>query len=241
MEATADELGRLIELQNIDLDIRRCQKELDDLPQRGVIIETRKRKEVIEEKQAKVLALRKDTERKINRINDEDASLLKKQQGVQAALEAAKGDFRNAEARSKELDGILKRRATLDEELTKLSDEISKIETLEAQINHALDDIAAKEQNTIMSFQKEGGALKQTIADLQIKRTTLGADLPVDILRLYEKTSARTGGVAIGALAGNRCGACRSTIDSGRLIELRNQAPLGVCPSCKRLLIIREV
>ena len=27
-------------------------------------------------------------------------------------------------------------------------------------------------------------------------------------------------------------------IDGGRLIDLRGQAPLGICPSCKRLLVI---
>ena len=41
-----------------------------------------------------------------------------------------------------------------------------------------------------------------------------------------------------GVLDGNRCGACRTVIDGGRLIDLRNQAPLGMCPSCKRLLVI---
>ena len=46
------------------------------------------------------------------------------------------------------------------------------------------------------------------------------------------------GGVAIGRLLEDTCGICRTTIEGGRLIELRASAPLGVCPSCKRLLVI---
>ena len=57
------------------------------------------------------------------------------------------------------------------------------------------------------------------------------------LLDVYNRTAARSG-VAIGVLDGNRCGACRTVIDGGRLIDLRNQAPLGMCPSCKRLLVI---
>ena len=49
------------------------------------------------------------------------------------------------------------------------------------------------------------------------------------LLDVYNRTAARSG-VAIGVLDGNRCGACRTVIDGGRLIDLRNQAPLGYVP-----------
>lgn len=58
------------------------------------------------------------------------------------------------------------------------------------------------------------------------------------LLVLSNNRTAARSGVAIGVLDGNRCGACRTVIDGGRLIDLRNQAPLGMCPSCKRLLVI---
>ena len=48
----------------------------------------------------------------------------------------------------------------------------------------------------------------------------------------------KAGGVAIGVLDDSRCGVCRMPIESGRLIDLRSQAPLGICPACKRLLVI---
>ena len=135
MEATRDDIEGLFELQRIDLEIKRLSKELDELPQRGIIVAARDKKTAIE------------------------------------------------------------------------------------------------------AFQKQGGDLKLAIAKLEAARGQVETKVSPQLLDVYNRTAARSG-VAIGVLDGNRCGACRTVIDGGRLIDLRNQAPLGMCPSCKRLLVI---
>ena len=106
MEATREDIEGLFELQRIDLEVKRLTKELDDLPQRSIIVAAREKTTEIEAKAEKVAELKRVTARKITRIDDEDASLAKKEAGVQAAIDAAHGDFRNVEARTKELSLI---------------------------------------------------------------------------------------------------------------------------------------
>lgn len=238
MDLAHDEIETLLSLQRVDMELLRAKKQLDELPQRGVILAARQKRESIVEKQSKAAVLRRETNKKYIRITDEDASLAKKQQGVQAALEAAQGDYRNVEARAKELDGLAKRRETLSEDLDKVSAELEKIEAVEAQIARALEELDAHEQAAIASFQKEGGALKMGIMKLEEERARLAGSVSKEVLRVYDKAAARSGGVAVSRLDGTRCGACRTSLDGGRLIELKAQAPLGTCPSCKRLLII---
>ena len=238
MEATREDIDSLFELQRIDLEIMRRTKELDELPQRGIIVAAREKRGAIEAQSAKVAEVKRATSRKITRIDDEDASLAKKEAGVQAAIDAAHGDFRNVEARTKELAGIVRRRGTLAEDRAAVQAELDKIGNIEAQITLALEEVSAKEQEAIDSFQKQGGDLKLAIAKLEASRNQLVGKIDAELVKAYDRTSVRAGGVAIGALDGNRCGVCRVTIDSGRLIDLRAQAPLGTCPSCKRLLII---
>ena len=48
MEATRDDIEGLFELQRIDLEIKRLSKELDELPQRGIIVAARDKKAAIE-------------------------------------------------------------------------------------------------------------------------------------------------------------------------------------------------
>mgnify|MGYP003277734861 FL=1 len=154
MEATREDIEGLFELQRIDLEVKRLTKELDDLPQRSIIVAAREKTTEIEAKAEKVAELKRVTARKITRIDDEDASLAKKEAGVQAAIDAAHGDFRNVEARTKELAGIVRRRGTIAEERIGVQAELDKITAMEAQIVLALEELAAKEQQAIDSFQK---------------------------------------------------------------------------------------
>lgn len=238
MDATREDIEGLFELQRIDLEIMRFTKELDELPQRAIIMAARDKKAEIQAKGEKVAELKRATMKRITRIDDEDASLAKKEAGVQAAIDAAHGDFRNVEARTKELAGIVRRRGTIAEDRAAIQAELDKIGAMEAQIALAVEEISAKEQQAIDSFQKQGGELKLAIAKLEAARGPVEAKVDDDLARAYDRIVARSGGVAIGVLDDSRCGVCRMPIESGRLIDLRSQAPLGICPACKRLLVI---
>lgn len=238
MNATAAEIEILEKIQAIDLELLRSQKELDELPQRATIAAARQKRATLEQKLEQISALKKETTKKVTRITDEDASLVKKEHGVQAAINAAQGDYRNVDARSKELAGIEKRRGTLAENLETLHGELTRIEGLASQVGSAIEALNAEESRATASFKKEGGALQDTIRSQQAARQQLAEGVSAELMRAYDKIVARSGGVAIGHLTGSQCGICRAPIDSGRLIDLRNHAPLGECPSCKRLLII---
>ncbi len=238
MEASAHELSALEELQKVDLEILHLNQRLANLPQRDIIMVARQKKEALEEKRESIAALKRETNKKLTRINDEDASLVKKEQGVQAAIAATRGNYRHIEARTKELEGIGKRRATLSGDRDKISADLQRINGLEVQVVQAIAAISTKEQEAVATFQEEGGALKEEIAALESQRETLIPQISESIMKSYDRIAARTGGVAVAHLEGDRCGACRHTIEGGHLIDLRAQRPLGICPSCKRLLII---
>lgn len=231
-------MAALLTLQTIDLDIMQKTKEFDELPQRDKILKLRTKKDALTGQLAKVSKYKKDAKQRLSRMNDEDASLTKRQASIQAAIEAAHGDFRNVEARSKELAGITRRRESVAQEQEKIHGEIEKLEELEAQIRLAQEEVEAQENREVQEFREKGGALKGAIGQLQARRQSVASEVSDEVLAVYEKTSTRCGGVAIGQLDGNRCGVCRSRIEGGRLIDLKSQAPLGVCPSCKRLLVI---
>lgn len=239
MQATPTDLAALLEVQQIDLAIMQLNKQLDELPQRQKILAARNKLDAIRAKLAQAEILKKEVSKKLSRIDDEDASLAKKENGVQAAIEAAGGDYRNVEARTKELEGIFKRRATLEESRATVKAELDKLNELVASANAAIDEVSALEQAQIASFQKEGGELKAKIAEATHNREALFTQMAPELADEYEKTAKRLGSVAVGELDGTKCGVCRAPIDSGRLIQLKAQAPVGICPNCKRMLIIR--
>lgn len=238
MNATSADIETLERLQAVDLELLRTRKELEELPQRAVIAAAQEKRAALQAKMDQIKVLRKETGRKLTRSNEEDASLVKKEHGIQAALEAAQGDYRNVEARTKELAGIEKRRFKLKEELAELKKDQSRIDKLASQISDGIKKLDATEEAATASFEERSGALTASIAALEQERGQLTSEVPARLLEAYDRVLSRAGGVAIGRLADNRCGVCRAPIESGRLIDLRNQAPIGECPICKRLLVI---
>ncbi len=240
MQATTEELTTLLQMQYIDLELLKQKKQLEELPQRAAILAARQRKSSIEQKRDQVVALREQAEAKVTKLEDEDRGLAEKQQRVQDTIAEVRGDYRSVEAHTKELNGFAKRRTTLEEELAKLGEDLDKIEDVQRQVSSALAEVQKQEADSIASFQQEGGALQSSIAQMTAQRESMASSLSSNLRDVYEQTAARTGGVAIGRLVNGCCGVCRIAIDEGHLIDLKTQAPLGVCPQCKRLLVVAE-
>lgn len=238
MHVDTDDLATLLKLQHIDLEILRANKRLEELPQRKAILEARTKRKAVEQKRAQLDALRADVERRLSDVGEEDAALAEKQRRAQAEIDEARDDYRSVEARSKELDGFARRRDELEARLSAIGEELEKVEGVQAQVARMLSDLDAEERAATESFVREGGALKDALFRNEAERASLASSLPKELLASYEKIAARTGGVAVGRLQGGSCGACRMAIEGGRLIDMKGQGNVGVCPQCGRLLVL---
>lgn len=238
MQATTDDLTNLLRMQQIDLDLMKAKKKLEELPQRATILAARQKKRAIEQKRDQVAEMRARAEGMAAKLEAEDAELAEKQRRVQEAIDGSLGNYRNVEAHTKELNGFAKRRNALEVELTRLGEELAKIEGVQSQVSQALAEVDKQEAAAIVSFQREGGALQAEIVRMSADREGMSAELSPELRDTYNRTASRTGGVAVGLLTEGRCGVCRTVIDGGRLIDLKAEAPLGTCPHCKRLLVV---
>lgn len=238
MQARTDDVAAMLGMQHIDLELMRANKRYEELPQRKVILKAREKKREIEKKRDQLEKMHAEANGKLNRISDEDEALAAKQKRVQEEIDASRGDYRSVETRTKELNGFAKRRNALEEELAKLGEELARIEGVQAQVSTALTELERREGEAIDAFRKEGNALKDEIAGLEAQRIPLASVLSAELSEAYDKAALRGSGVAIGRLRDGRCGVCRAAIDGGRLIDLKAQGPLAICPICNRLLVV---
>ena len=240
MQAEYQDLDVLVDIQRIDLQIMQKKKARGELPQRIEVVKVRKKRDEIAPKLDKVLGLQTAKEAEKTKIEDEDRSLVERQERAQADIEAAGTDYRSIESHSRDLDGIVKRRVTLEESLSALNAELDKIKAVRQQIEDALALCDQREEALRAAYQEQDDDLVDQVRKLLARRAELEKTIPADLLKLYEATAAKTGGVALGKLEDATCGVCRTTVEGGRLIELKAQAPLGTCPNCKRLLIVED-
>ena len=229
----------LVGLQDIDKQILKAKRLRTELPQRAKMVALQKKRAEFESKKAQVDAIRAKADAEMEKVESEDSDIAEKQAKVQELISNAGTDFRSVEAHSKEMSGFAKRRDTLGTRIEELSVELEKIKGIQGKIEAGLAKISADEDAIKSDFLEQDGLLARQIAELGQKREEIGATLPSDVFARYEKTLLKTNGVALGMLEDGRCGVCRSDIEHGRLIELKAHAPLGTCPNCGRILIVR--
>ena len=237
MNATQEQLGDLLELQAVSIRRAQAKKEFDELPQRQAILQLRQKREEITKKQEQVQTLLKQAQAEVTKISDEDERLAEKQRTKQAEIESGSGNFRAVESLSKELNALSKQRAGLSAKSDAAIAQLGKVKGLAQQIETALKALDEKEAGEVDSFKQQGTALQKEIAQLDAEAAELLAALPSDIAEEFKKL-VQSKGVAVGKFANGRCGCCRSQIDSAHLGALKAQAPLGVCPFCKRMLVL---
>ena len=238
MQADYQDLESLLEVQRIDLMIMQIKKQRVELPQRIQVMRLRKKRDQIAAKLEQVEELKQKAQRELTVVEDEDRGLAEKQARAQEFIDASGSDYRKVESRSKEMAGMAKRRETLAEKTLEIEEQLAKIEGVRSQLQSAVDTSNAEEARLRSEFEADDTALVEQAKNLSAMRAEIEAALPASLVSLYEKTTAKAGGGGIGKLEESTCGICRTSIDGGRLIELRSQAPLGVCPNCKRLLVI---
>ncbi len=238
MFAEYEDLDNLLKLQKVDLTIMQLKKQRAELPQRIQVMRLRKKKDEIQAKLDQVLGLRAKADGEMAALRNEDRALAEKQDRAQELIDAAGSDYRKVESHSKELAGAAKHREELALKMVAVEDQLLKIQGVQEQLEGGIATATAEEARLRSAFESDDNALIEQVKVLNEKRAELREAMADDLVALYDKTAAHVGGVAVGKLEESTCGVCRTSIDGGRLIELRSQAPLGRCPNCKRLLVI---
>ena len=225
MRIDSEVLAAFLHMQELDVQIIRAEKQLQELPERKAVADAMAKRRAVAAKAEQVEKLAAKAEDKLARITEEDDGLAGKARRIQDEIEQAQGDFRTVDARTKELTGVQERRDALEEDMRAVDAELEKIK--------------AVERNAGAAFAQKGGELKQRIADMQAKRKAMAQRVPADDMKLYERTAAATAGVPLALLVEERCGACRTPIEHGRVVDMRSQGNVATCPNCGRLLILQ--
>jgi predicted nucleic acid-binding Zn-ribbon protein len=120
---------------------------------------------------------------------------------------------------------VMEQRETLDTQLQAVSGQLAGVQTKRAEL------VAVRDS----AFADIDAQLEQRRAD----RAKVAGDLPPDLLALYDKVSASSGGTGAAALHQRRCEGCRIEMAGNELAALRKAAPETVvrCENCRRILV----
>jgi uncharacterized protein len=230
----------LLALQECDLEIRRSTKLLDELPEKRAILETRHKTDEVRQLKGKTDELVHRLERAIQANTDEVAGVDEKIASVQKTLDSGQvTNPKEVHNLSREMDALKRREDKLDNDTIVLMERLEKAREQVAKVETALERLAAREEQLIAEYRAKGGEVQSTLDSHKAQRSELAVFLGEELLGRYEAAAAAKGGIGAARLLDVTCSACRVELPAERLSELREGPDIGLCPNCRRLLVVR--
>lgn len=231
----------LIALGELDLAIARLERSLDELPEKRAILQLRHRLADIEAVHAKAVAYCESVDRMIGRSTDETAAVTEKMESEQARI--LSGEVTNPKELqniTREIDALGRKKASLESETLALMEKAESARGQREKIESTLEEGREKERELVERFKTKGGDLKTEIERLRAKREKLVATIDASLVERYERVRGAKHGIAVGVLEDGVCSACRTELPAGRAQELEDGPPIGECPNCRRILVVRR-
>lgn len=236
-----DQATALVALSEKDLEITRATKKLNELPEKTAILDLRKKMREIEALSAKAGVYVAQLEAALKRAEDETATIAEKIVAEQAKVDSGViSNHKELQALTREIDSLSRQKDKKENEVIAAMEKLEAGKAQATKISETAEKAKAKEAQLIAQFQKVGGDLQRDIERAQKERAALAEVLDSDLAEKYESVRAAKHGMGVGLLQGTMCSACRIDLPLERVQALVAGDPVGVCPSCHRLLVVRR-
>jgi predicted nucleic acid-binding Zn-ribbon protein len=147
---------------------------------------------------------------------------------------------------AKELESLQHELTSLARRQSTLEDELLEVMEVREEAEKALADIAARrgvletEQRDLTAARDVAfGKIDEEAGGLKDERAKIAAELPADLIALYERAREHGGGVGAAMLRQRRCEGCRIELSGSELNSVRAAAADEVvrCDNCRRILV----
>ena len=238
MKADPAAQRRLLDLAAVDAELSRADHRRRTLPEQAAVEDAERH--VRERRDAVVIADTTvgDMTRDVTRLDREVEQVRTRETRDQALLDAGSVSAKQATDLSHEMTTLARRRSVLEDEQLEL------MERQEAAQEHLVREKALLDEaeTTLGDAVERRDGVLEDIGLVETRRaadrTATVADLPGDLLDLYESIRRRSG-VGAGELTGGRCGSCRIEMDRSELGRVQGAAADEVvrCDQCGAIVV----
>ena len=230
--------ARLLELAATDTELARIDHRRVSLPEQQEL--SRLEAERIERRDAvaTVEIQLEDLDRDIRKLESEVEAVRKREERDRTMLQSGGVGAKQLTELQHELGTLERRQSTLEDELLEV---MERREATEADQQHAGAQLSRIEAALVDATRlRDEAEADLDVAENRCRtdRSTLSAEIPVDLLAIYDRQRERHGtGAAL--LQARRCGACRIELDRGELARIAKTAPeiVVTCPECGAVLV----
>lgn len=232
------ELEELLEVADLDLQLRRLEHELSHLREQEELEQVEQRHRQLREAEA------------LQRVElDRVAAVMRKLEGEVDLLRQRRDDERarmyggqisnprELQNLRAELESTGRRLEAHEDDLLAAMEEVERHEAEVGVLRGQQTELEAELEARTAARDEAAQELLAQRAELLAERDRHREPLPAELLQRYDAATARFSGVAIGRLDSGSCTACRIELPMVEVSELLEGPPLTTCPSCRRLLV----
>ncbi len=240
MNAAPDVQLRLLDLQALDASLDRLAHRRRTLPELEQIASLTTRVGALDGDIVITETEDRDLAREQKKLEDEvDLVQTRMQRDQQRHDAGSVSSPRELENLQSEIESLRRRRGDLEDGVLELMEQREEVQTRVATLREertttggALTEAEQRRDAAYAEIDAETDKAGQ-------QRAELAANLPADLLALYEKLRASSGGVGAAALYRGRCEGCHLQLNTTDLAAIRDAAPDAVvrCEECRRILV----
>lgn len=230
------ELGHLILLQDVDIEIKRLTEEIEALPARSDELERQFAESVKEHLDAKQEL--EDAQAARRRLEGELEHEQQMHQKFKNDLMKATNE-REYTTAVREIDVVRKAISVLETEVLKL---MERIEQLEAQVGARAPEIESRRveiDRQLKEWLASADASRLRLEALRVERSAKMQALGQEARATYERLSRMRNGFPLAEARNYSCMACRMTIRPQVFADIRRGDSIFTCESCGRILYFK--
>jgi predicted nucleic acid-binding Zn-ribbon protein len=230
---------RLLDLQAIDTRLDQIAHARRTLPQIAQLKDLRTQEELLDSELVRVRTELSDVQREVAKAEADVQLVRDRAARDQARLDSGTGTAKDLQALQHELQSLGRRQAELEDVEIEI---MERAEAVEAEVSR----LEGKHGELVEKLEQAQAAHDAAVADLDAEakrvaapRADVVAGVGDDLVALYEKVRAASGGLGAAALSHRRCGGCQLELNSVDMSRIKAAPADEVlrCEECRRILV----
>lgn len=239
MKADPQDQRRLLDLQALDTGLAQLAHRRRNLPEHAELESLARELSALEDERVRAQVTVDDLDRDIARLERDVDQVRVRKDKDQARLTMGTGPARELEALQHELASLNRRQNELEDAELEL---MEQRETAQGVLDGILARLTTARERRVEVEQRRDQALGEIAREEEFKtsaRAPLAGDLPGELIALYDKIRAASGGLGAALLASGRCGGCRLELSGADKARIRATDPHEVvrCEECRRIMV----
>ncbi|HYJ68699.1 MAG TPA: C4-type zinc ribbon domain-containing protein [Nocardioidaceae bacterium] len=227
-------------MQTVDSSLQQLAHRKKNLPQHAELAEVTKRRSALDSRLVELDTQIADLTREQKKADVDVEQVKSRRVRDQQRLDTGQvSSPRELEQLQSEIVALDRRIGVLEDAELEIMEQLETFQGELTEVASELEDLNGKATQIESARDEAVGELDREAADATAERTRLAADVPEQLLAVYERMRAQLGGVGAAALRRRRCEGCRLELTEADFAAIRSAPDDEVlrCPECNRILV----